>query len=60
MYYIYLKDRICSFTHIQGRLALVFKQSNHDYFNSIEEAITMIGSFDSKLKFEVRLCNATS
>lgn len=55
MYYIYLRDRICSFKHIQGRLALVFKQSNHDYFHTVEEAVSMIDSFDRKLKFEVKL-----
>lgn len=55
MYYIYLRDRICSFKHIQGRLALVFKREMHDYFDSEEEAKAMIESFDPKLKFEIRM-----
>lgn len=54
MYYIYLRERICSFKHMQGRLALVFKKDNHDCFYTVEEAKTRIDSFNSNLKFEVR------
>lgn len=53
MYYIYLREKVCSFKHIQGRLALVFKKDNHDYFETIEDAQSMIKEFNSKLEFKV-------